>query len=209
MDSWIALLTLAVNVIGVFFTWQAIKIARMQAPPQTPESVTRSPWRLYWPVAACLLLSVSVWIPYAVRPDDLPAWPQPKSYIFGYATGPAGCEVTANGDEFFKYREKYRLAVGCYIWNGVGDVLDAPQLQVSPAHEITKGTMPLRLFWGASFPQYLFDQHANMLNEVILMLPAGVDPGQVTSFRQARSLGVRIVPAGSTNLILPLQTQAH
>jgi hypothetical protein len=179
-----------IGIIGIYYQRRAVRLMK-------PEEKRFA----YWPLVFMVILAASSWIPYFLLPDDLPLWPDPKPYVRGYgvtvtADGRESCYVTADGDRFSRYRNHWRLAAACYFYDGVGDPLDVPQLQTSGAYDIRTGEMKLLAVWGAAFPQFLHDKHANELGHVLLMLPAGIDPGQFSTLRQAKGLGVKFVNGG-------------
>ncbi len=188
-----------VGLATLYFTWKMFMIAKRESSNELPSR--RKMLARYWPVLLCLLLSGSVWIPSITRRDDFPEWPEQKlSYVvsYGQQVGPNGfCTVVVNGARFLKYAGGYRIAGACFAYTGVGDVLDAPQIQVSSLYDIRNSSFPMVTPWGASFMKYLDQIHAGALNHLVLLVPRGIDPGSFATFRQARSMGVIIVPAGA------------
>jgi hypothetical protein len=153
----------------------------------------------HWPLVFIAALATTSWIPYLLRSDDLPEWPDPKPFIRGYSVlgNPPSCLVIVNGDRFLKYEKDYRIASACYGYDGFGDLLDIPQVQVSAASDIRKGDIHLRVQWSPSFIQYAQQKNFRAINEMVLLLPKGVDPGAFSSLRQAKSMAVKFVTAGT------------
>jgi hypothetical protein len=150
----------------------------------------------HWPLVLIVLIAASSWIPYILRPGDLPEWPNSKTGSKAYTAAPGACFVTADGDFFVKYRKRYRLASACYIYDGTVDLLDVPHLQVSKEREITAGDMPMNAQWGPTFQDYVDQKQIPLINHVLLLVPVGVSAGQFSTLRQARDLGVKIGPVG-------------
>jgi hypothetical protein len=86
------------------------------------------------------------------------------------------------------------------VWDGLGDELDAPQLQTSRLYDIHKGSLNLRAQWGTGFDDYLREKRAVGLVHVAFLVPSGIDTGQFSTLRQARSMGVKIVGGGTAIL---------
>jgi hypothetical protein len=107
--------------------------------------------RVYWPVALCVLLALSSWIPYWMRPDDLPTWPEYKPYALFYGTSPGECHSVINGDRLLRYRDHYRLASACYVYDGVGDLQDIKTVEISKAYEIRAGAIEMKIPWDDNF----------------------------------------------------------
>ncbi len=185
----------AIGIIGLYYQRQQVRLMK-------PDAIKKFH---HWPLIFMITLAASSWIPYVLLPDDLPEWPDPKPYVVQYGVGQNDCLVVVNGDRFLKYRAHYRLASACYIYDGIGDLLDVPQLQTSKAYDIRVGAMALRAVWGASFPKYLSEKGPILsMNHVVLMLPIGVVPGEFSTLREAKAMGVKIVNGGSNSMsVLP------
>lgn len=116
----------------------------------------------------------------------------------GASEGRQFCALVANGTRFLKYKDKYKLAGGCYAFDGLGNWMDAPQLQMSQAYDIEKGNVRTLLKWSPSFVQYRAENPRQYLYYVLLMLPDSLSPGAFNTVRQARAMGARVVFHGAT-----------
>ncbi len=108
-----------------------------------------------------------------------------------------GYTITVNSSLLLDRQTGYKLAVGCFIYDGKEDLIDAPYLQVSNLYDIANGRVTMR----ASYKQYFWDYakqvNANGITIALLNVPNGVRTDQFSTLRQARALGVKI-PAVQT-----------
>ena len=149
----------------------------------------------------CVSLTLST-VGFAVSYQriDIPEWsPEDQVYRqYGQNPEPNNCTVTANGTRFWKYHEHYKLVAGCFVSDALTDMLDAVQLQLTNSYDIRQGDIDMRLVWGPGFKEHIEKTHAPGLNYVLMMVPIGFESGQVSTLRQAKSLGARIVMEGAT-----------
>ena len=134
---------------------------------------------------------------YRIEPD-LPEFDAPQhvllnGWMISKDSNGMYCSATVNGDRLWSYRKSYKLAAGCLVYNGIGDILDAPYIQQSPLYDIREGPVNVRAQWGASFPQYMQDTHSAGNYVPVFLVPVGVTTSQFNTLRQARALGVRII----------------
>jgi hypothetical protein len=128
---------------------------------------------------------------------DLPEFDSPQTDLaLGWNAGNGGCSVIANGDKIWPYRNSYKVASGCLLYNGIGDILDAPNLQQGSLYDIRHGQITARAVWGASFPKYMEDNHATGNFCVLMLVPVGIETSQFSTLGQARKLGVKIIFSG-------------
>jgi hypothetical protein len=188
------LVTALIGLMGLYYSQQQLRLMN----PANESDSKRFQWARVWPLVVMVALAASSWIPYLIH-DDLPEFPDPKPYVRGYAASALAkqCVITVSGERFWKYSKHYKLAGACYFDDGLADVLDVPQLQVSRAYDIVKTNLALRVPWGPTFGPYIEEKHARFVTMVVLMLPIGVDPGSFSTLRQAKALKVRVVMAGS------------
>jgi hypothetical protein len=135
---------------------------------------------------------------FAGREPQLPEWPDSHPFVQEYGQDPLSesSHLTANGDRFMYYAGEYKIASACYVYDGVGDLLYAPQLQVSKAYDIRNSPIRMLAQWGPTFRGYLQTKKFVGMAHVVLLVPMGVDPGQFTTLRQAQAMGVKIVNGG-------------
>ena len=197
MDQFWLQLAVTVLIGGIGIYYQREQLRMMDS--TKANAGRRLTLRKYWPIVLMLALAVSVWIP-SVTDAGIREWsPGEDSPVLSYSNIPLGCEIVVNGDLFWKYRNKYKLASLCLYNDPTTDVLDITHFGISSLHEIRKGPITLRLNWGQSFLSYLADVRPNGLTHMVLMLPIGVHPGEVLSIRQARkALGAKVILGGSS-----------
>lgn len=129
-----------------------------------------------------------------LRAPDIPEFDAPQANLIGgWGSSPGSCWVLANSDKFWNYRDHYRLASGCLVWDGLEDILDAPYLQPSKLFDIRKGSINVTAQWGASFPKYIEQTHSVGLYCSLMLVPIGINTSQFNTLREARNLGVKIV----------------
>lgn len=82
--------TLLIGVIGIYY-------ARKQVQLRTPGK-RGDVWSKYWPIILMIVLAASSWIPYIIRPDDLPDFPDPHEPVvsYGSTTTSGECNIVAN-----------------------------------------------------------------------------------------------------------------
>jgi hypothetical protein len=114
--------------------------------------------------------------------------------IVGYGMDtPNSCYGSVQGAQLTKIRSEYKLAIGCFLWDGTMDRLDAPNVQVSNLYDITASLVTARVTFGPGFEKYREEQHAAGILVSVFLVPNGVSVSQFTTLRQARSLGVHIL----------------
>lgn len=184
--------TIVIGVIAIYYQRKQV---------QSLKPSNRGKWTKYWPIGFVVLLAASSWIPYIMRPDDLPDFPDPHPPIREYGVKVGECRVGVNGERFLKYAAHYKVACGCYFYDGSGDILDAPQLQTSAAYEINNSRITMRILWEPGFKQYVLAKLPGKLNLVVFLMPIGVEPDQFSTLRQAKALGVRLISAGAAPVV--------
>ena len=144
---WLQLgVTALISAIGVYYQRRQVQL---MMPAQKPhQRIAR-----YWPIGLMIALSASSWIPYILRPDDLPEWSDARPFIGEYGQDALQkiCHVSVDGDRFWKYRDRFKLAAACYIDDGIGDPFDAPQVQTSRLYDIRKGSILMITVWARAF----------------------------------------------------------
>ena len=166
------------------------------------ESPSRVALRRYWPMLTMALLMVFTWtgvvVGYYNRDNslpDIPEFDEPQNGLFNsYGPSNLGCDIDANGNRFWDYRDKYRIAAACIIFDREHNLLDTPSLQVGQEHDITRGHIFMRADVSDNLKP-LINKHG--VTFLILLVPIGVTTSQFTTLRTARSLGVKIKLAGS------------
>jgi hypothetical protein len=102
-----------------------------------------------------------------------------------------GAEV--RGDLLFDYRNKFKVAVVAYKWDGLIDINDAPNLQKSNLFDITNNReIRIKIKMNEEFVDELRKGHL-MTNYSILLVPNGVTMDQFTTLRQAKALGIKVM----------------
>jgi hypothetical protein len=104
------------------------------------------------------------------------------------------CYLLVNGKMLQSRRDNYKMAIGCFLYNGVQDILDAPNVQVSDLYDIKDSYTPIRLIFSDGFNQYRREKGPYGIYIALLNVPNGVSISQFTTLRQARSLKV-LIPA--------------
>jgi hypothetical protein len=159
--------------------------------------------RRAWGIVGLFLISLAMNLVGLFRSNnavDIPEAGPETLTVLQWSTWMEYCKVVANGPRFWTYRDRYKLAGGCYIWDGLGSWLDAPQLQLSKAYDIEKTEIPTLVKWSPSFKKELLAKSpaSLMINYVLLMVPLGIDVGSFSTLRQAKGMGVRIVFMGTS-----------
>ena len=134
------------------------------------------------------------------RPVDFPEFDAPQTTLvhewsasFPNAGSNGTCQMTIDGSRLWTYRSSHKLAIGCLVYDGVGDVLDAPYLEPSALYDIKNGQKFLVAKWSAGFFKHMQDVNGAGNTVFLFLVPVGTTPGQFTTLRQARALGVRII----------------
>jgi hypothetical protein len=127
--------------------------------------------------------------------EEIPEYDEPNAgLIIGWGQdSPLSCYMNVNGKPLLVRQSGYKLAIGCFAYDGKEDVLDATYVQVSNLYDIKDGVIGIR----GSYQQY-FIEYSKQLRSVgimvaLLNVPNGVQPNQFTTLRQARALGVKIL----------------
>ena len=158
------------------------------------KTIAKNP-AVFW-ITTILLVWIPVWYgTYDWRLiTDVPEFDDPQNTLV-YSWGAHGdiCNVFVNGDRFWRYRHKYKLVAGCFVYDGLGSILDASDLQVGNLYDISSGTMLVAVKPSPSFVDNVFRQKLTGVDSVLLMVPNGVEVSQLATLRRARELGVHIV----------------
>jgi hypothetical protein len=123
-----------------------------------------------------------------------------------YGMDASSCYMTVHGPVFASRRSGYKLAIGCFIYNGQQDILDAPYLQVSNLYDIKDGDETIKAFFADYFLNYFHQVKAFGISIALLNVPNGVQPSQFSTLRQARALGV-LIPDLRNGTVGPNTTQ--
>jgi len=113
---------------------------------------------VFW-IVTILLVWIPVWYgTYDWRLiTDIPEFDDPQNpLIYSYGASGDICNVYVNGDRFWRYRHKYKLASGCLVYDGLGSVLDARDLQVGNLYDVSSGTMLVAVRAFAKFCRQCF-----------------------------------------------------
>ncbi len=202
MDTafWIQVgITILIGGIGIYYAREQVLLARSMNLGSIKKQ--KIGWaRRNRPIFLIVGLAMSSWIPYFIRPDDLPEFPDPHPYVIGYSQsfGARWCRVVINGQRFLKFQSHYKVAGACYLYDGIGDLMDVAQLQVGKAHDIRDEQIDIMTPFGPGFSGYLESKRAIGLTHVVLLIPKGIDPGDFSTLRQAKAMGVKIVSAGTS-----------
>ena len=180
--------------LAAFLQWMGV------SPPQFRISMLRSGMPNRGKIVVGLsLFAVSLTLSgfgiYRVfRESDLPEFDTPNNaLVLGWSVDKGFCTMTVSGDRVWSYRDNYRLATGCLVYDGAGDIKDAPYLQQSSLYDIRHGNIAMVAKYGEAFPKYMQEQHAAGNFVVLFLVPLGVTTSQFSTLRQARSLGVKII----------------
>lgn len=119
---------------------------------------------------------------------------------------PSSCYMTVHAAMFASRRSGYKLAIGCFVYGGQQDILDAPYLQVSNLYDIKDEDETIRALYAGYFVNYRNQVKAFGISIALLNVPNGVQPSSFTTLRQARALGV-LIPALDTGTVPPNPAQ--
>jgi hypothetical protein len=194
----IVLIYLAYRQNEIFKRQNAI-FAAQAGVPMAPSETAGAPVlvRRYWPMLAMALLvllngAVVAYRSYAEHHPSIPEFETRQDMVIGHGLTGRSCFMTVNGKTLVSRSVNYKLALGCFIYDGSQDMLDAPNMQISNLYDITEGTTNMIVNWGDAYDKYLSDHHAVGITTALLNVPNGVQITQFTTLRQARSLGVKI-----------------
>jgi hypothetical protein len=124
--------------------------------------------------------------------------PRNNAVMLSYGLEPqGGCFMNVNGGALASRRTGYKIAIGCFVYDGKTDILDAPYLQVSNLYDIRDEQVYVGAQFADYFKTYAANMHANGINIALLNIPNGVQTSQFTTLRQARALGVLIPDLGT------------
>jgi len=123
----------------------------------------------------------------------------PLVLSYGGDGGGTACGMTVQGKLLMSRKPNYKLAIGCFVWDGREDILDAPYLQLSNFYDIREGNIQMQAVYSEYFINYRVQIHAAALHVALLNVPNGVQLSQFTTLRQARALGV-LIPNVSTQI---------
>jgi len=159
-----------------------------------PASVKLSRWPVYAVVGVVFLTWAVVGYDFYDRthPPLLEFDVPHDTLIAGWEQGVNSCSLAVNEQHLLLLRNDYKLAVACFIYNGQGDILDAPNVEVGALYDIREGQSTLTAGWSQGFIQYRVQQGAAGSFVALLIIPKNVQTFQFTTLRQARALGVRI-----------------
>jgi hypothetical protein len=130
---------------------------------------------------------------------------------FAAHRGDGNCQLTANGNRFWPYREAYRIAFACFFWEGQSDPDDSTQVLISKAFDISRGNVQMLIQWNPSFEaafQSAASNNAPCINYTLLMVPNGIDVQKATTIREAKSMGAKQVWHQSACGSLGIQTDS-
>jgi hypothetical protein len=203
-NSWLFVFA-AIQAIGVLLAFFRVDVRILEylRPGTTMPLVSRREWFMAILAIGSVVVSAVGW--NRIEPD-LPEFDSPQQVLLqGWMAAASGqgagfCNATVNGDRLWSYRNGYKLASGCLIWDGLGEFLDAPNVQQSPLYDIKHGSINLRAQWGEGFPKYMAEKHATGNFVAVFLVPNGVAPTQFSTLRQARALGVRIIAMPLTKI---------
>jgi hypothetical protein len=88
--------------------------------------------------------------------------------------------------------KNYKLAIGCFIFDGTTDILDAPEVQVSALYDIKDGDVTCRTNYSETFLKYYEQKQSKGIMVAVFAVPNGVQTSSFTTLRQARAFGVKI-----------------
>ena len=201
---------IAESIVGIYLLWQQNQIFKKQneifaaqagKSITQPESFTRVALRRYWPMLTMGLLMVltwtAAWAAFYDRHYDQPDIPEfdgsNADLVLAWGQDTTGvCDMTVNGKRLLGRQSGFKLAIGCFIYDGKEDVLDAPYIQVSSLYDIRDGVIAMRSSYQPYFLEYYKQMHPTGTEIALFNVPNGVQPNQFTTLRQARSLGVKI-----------------
>jgi len=213
-----------VGIATIYLLWQQNQIFKQQniifakqggvaMPPETD----RTRWlKRYWPMFAMMILAaVNLggigYREYQKHRSFPPEFDDPNNLplMTGYGLDtPSSCFANLQSKILLAHRSDYKVAIGCFLWDGTVDRLDAPNVQVSNLYDIVDGETALRVTWGEVFNKYRQEQHAVGIIVAVFIVPNGVSITQFTTLRQARALGVRIPSAGIAKSFQPVPAPA-
>jgi hypothetical protein len=148
--------------------------------------------------SVCLIASIVGWLKLVTGPDEVDSIVNPARFVAAFGSvAPGTCTVDVEPNVIWSHRDRYRLAAGCFVYDGTVDIADAPHLQVTKAYDMTRSTLSMSLDWTDSFQQYLKGARRGEFTYVVFLLPKGVEPGNFSTIRQARAMGARVVLVGS------------
>jgi hypothetical protein len=187
-DRVLSLLMLACEALITLMIYQDFRKDRGRPELQMP----KKKWAFMIVIG---LLPIAALVYDRAFPAEIPEFDavqeQPTVTSYG-ADSPDSCFMTVYGDALRSRKDNYKLAVGCFVYDGQQDVLDSPYLQVSSLYDITPGELYLKASFSPEFAKYFKEKHAIGIDIVLLNVPNGIQTSQFTTLRQARALGVRL-----------------
>lgn len=196
------------GVLGLILLWQQNQIFKKQnmifaeqaGKLMQPEVAIFERVKRLWPMLVMVLLSVIIWggifYKHYSESAHFPAeFDSPENFVLllGYGKdSPNSCFGVVDTKPLIRFQSEYKLAIGCFLWDGTTDRLDAPYVQVSNVYDIKEGNLNMRLAWGESFERYRSEQHATGILVALFLIPNSTSIGQFSTLRQARALGVHI-----------------
>jgi hypothetical protein len=157
--------------------------------------VTSKKRTLFWAVTLNLfcLVGASYALYRSFMPPDLFEFDDPShTLVVSYGLQKdLSCEVTVDTTTIWRYHDKYKVAAACFVYDGLGPILDAKPFWVGAAYDIQRDAK-LKMIAKPSGPAPLPGT-----NYVVLLVPDGIDISQFHTLREARNLKVRIISLSS------------
>lgn len=203
----------ALSVIGLLLNVYQTHLTRKQLSGTTGKDKVRSsvpPWKLYWPTLSFVVLILGIWVvPMFTGPLELPEAGSEDILVVsdGNQSNAAGTVasgyINVNGDKVWPFRDKYRLVMVCYFWDGLGDELDVDNLEISRPYDIRKGPIYLSLQFSQEFIGLLKEKRARQIHYSLLELPRKLQSNRFRTIRQAKAIGGREIWTGGTMSYIP------
>ncbi|MGA8212254.1 MAG: hypothetical protein WB799_01575 [Candidatus Sulfotelmatobacter sp.] len=160
---------------------------------------SRGSIKKFWPMIVMAAMLVLTWgaVGYDVyhHTASIPEFDEPQADPLVSSWGLEGqiCDMTINGSALLPLRSDYKIAIGCFVFAGTEDILDAPNVQVSQLYDIRGDQILVRVPFSEAYQKYR-DAHGAMGSHIaLLLIPNGIEPSQFQTLRQARQLKVRIL----------------
>jgi hypothetical protein len=117
-----------------------------------------------------------------------------KKLVIGWAEEGLSCSMQIDQNFLQRFRQDYKLATACLIYDGTQDILDDPYMQVGGLYDIDENRSIKKLTAGftPNFAQLYVQKNSVGVFVALLLVPKGIEPSQFSTLRQARALGVRI-----------------
>ena len=100
-------------------------------------------------IVSCVWSGITTYrLHYEANAQDIPEFDAPDRDIYlGYTHTPTSCIIAINGERFWQYETRYRVAAGCLSVTPSIDELDTPLLVGNP-HDILRGPMQIQADFG-------------------------------------------------------------